>query len=75
MNWLWANERKDNEGADLSRPPPIYRPPASHLSTPGNPSIGRIASIGGRIRDGCDGADQSAVGAINDSVGKFCLDN
>ncbi len=29
-----------------------------------NPDIGWIASIGGRIRDGCDGADQSAVGAI-----------
>src|SRR5260370_17710023 len=47
------------------------RPPTSHLSAPGNPSVGRIASIRGRIRDGCDGADKSAVGTINDSVGKL----
>ena len=47
-------------GAGSPCPPPIYRPPTSHLSAPGNPSVGRISSIVGRIRDGCDGADKSA---------------
>ena len=65
MNSLWANERKDSVGADLSCPPPIYRPPTSHLSAPGNPSVGRISAIIDRIRDGCDGADKSALGTIN----------
>ena len=61
----WRKRNREAVGAGSPCPPPIYRPPASHLSAPGNPSVGRISSIRGRIREGCDGADKSAVGTIN----------
>jgi hypothetical protein len=42
------------------------------ISAPGNPSVGRISSIIGRIHNCCDGADKSAMGAINRPLQLVC---